>query len=46
MTSSPRAEDGDRDEEGKVLPEVLEGIEDIGEGRTADEEDLDEALEL
>jgi hypothetical protein len=34
------------DEAPTVLAGVLEGIEDVIEGRTADEEDLDEALGL
>lgn len=44
MTSNPRADD-DSDEDAKVPPEVLEGIEDVAEGRTADGDDLDEAIE-
>jgi hypothetical protein len=46
MASSPRSEEEDTDEEPTVPADVLEGIEDIEEGRTADSDDLDEALDL
>ena len=39
--------DRDDEEDAPEVPEgVLEGIADISEGRTADGEDLDEALDL
>lgn len=41
---SPFDED-ESDEEPMVPAGVLEGIEDIAEGRTADGDDLDEALD-
>jgi hypothetical protein len=47
MASSPRSEEEENtDEEPTVPAGVIEGIEDIEEGRTADGDDLDEALDL
>lgn len=46
--SSPTSDSHERDEEGDerpVVPEgVLQGIEDIDEGRTADKEDIESVL--
>lgn len=44
MASTPRSEAEDTDEEPEVPAGVIEGIEDIGAGRTADGDDLDETL--
>ena len=45
MASTPRS-DGDESAEEPMVPvNVLEGIEDIAEGRTAAGDDLDEALD-
>lgn len=47
MASSPRSDDDDSEENESTVPAgVLEGIEDVAEGRTADGDDLDEALDL
>ena len=45
MASTPRSDEEESDEEPIVLAGVVEGIEDIAEGRTADGDDLDEALD-
>lgn len=45
MASTSRSEEEDDGEEPEVPPEVIEGIEDVAEGRTADGDDLDEALD-
>jgi hypothetical protein len=45
MASTPRSDADASDEEPMVPAGVLEGIEDIAEGRTADGDDLDEALD-
>jgi hypothetical protein len=45
MTSTSRSDEDESDEESMVPAGVLEGIEDIAEGRTADGDDLDEALD-
>ena len=44
--SSTHTDRDDEDEEPEVPAEVIDGIKDIAEGRTADEDDLDEALDL
>ena len=44
--SSTHTDPDDEDEEPEVPAEVIDGIKDIAEGRTADEDDLDEALDL
>lgn len=46
MASTPRSEEEDTDEDPEVPAGVIEGIEDVGAGRTADGDDLDEALDL
>jgi hypothetical protein len=46
MASSPRSEEEDTDEEPTVPAGVIEGIEDLEEGRTADDDDLDDAVDL
>lgn len=46
MASTPRSDEDETEEKPMVPVEVLEGIEDIAEGRTADGDDLDEALGL
>ncbi|ACV11865.1 hypothetical protein Huta_1692 [Halorhabdus utahensis DSM 12940] len=46
MASTPRSDEDESEEEPTVPADVLEGIEDIAEGRTADGDDLDEALDL
>ena len=46
MASTPRSDEDEAEEEPTVPAGVLEGIEDIAEGRTADGDDLDEALDL
>lgn len=46
MASTPRSDEDEAEEEPTVPAGVLEGIEDIAEGRTADEDDLNEALDL
>jgi hypothetical protein len=45
MTWTPRSDEDESDEEPMVPAGVLEGIEDVAEGRTADGDDLDEALD-
>lgn len=45
MPSAPRSDDESEDES-MVPPGVLKGIADIAEGRTADGDDLDDALDL
>ena len=45
MASTPHSDEDESDEEPMVPAGVLEGIEDIAEGRTADWDDLDEALD-
>ena len=44
--SSTQTDRDDKGEEPEVPAEVIDGIKDIAEGRTADEADLDEALDL
>lgn len=46
MPSASRSDDDESEEEPMVPPGVLEGIEDIVEGRTADGDELDDALDL
>ena len=46
MASTPRSDEDEAEEEPTVPAGVLEGIEDIAESRTADGDDLDEALDL
>lgn len=46
MASSPRAEEEETEDEPSVPAGVIEGIEDIAAGRTADGDDLDDALDL
>jgi hypothetical protein len=46
MASTPRSDENKSEEEPAVPAGVLEGIEDIAEGQTADGDDLDEALDL
>ena len=46
MASTPRSDEDEAEEEPTVPAGVLEGIEDIAEGRTTDGDDLDEALDL
>jgi hypothetical protein len=46
MASTPRSDENESEEEPAVPGGVLEGIEDIAEGQTADGDDLDEALDL
>lgn len=45
MVSSPTADEEDT-EEPVVPPGVIQGIADIAAGRTADEDDLEDALNL
>jgi hypothetical protein len=45
MASTPRSDEDESDEEPMVSAGVLEGIEDVAEGRTADGDDLNEALD-
>jgi hypothetical protein len=45
MASTPRSDEDESDEEPMVPVGVLNGIEDIAEGRTADGDDFDEALD-
>jgi hypothetical protein len=46
VASTHHSDDEESDEESTVPEDVLEGIEDIANGRTADGKDLDEALGL
>lgn len=46
MASTSRSDEDETEEEPTVPAGVLEGIKDIAEGRTADGDDLDEALDL
>ena len=46
MASTSRSEEEDTDEDPEIPAGVIEGIEDVGAGRTADGDDLDEALDL
>lgn len=47
MASTSRSDEDESEEEEPTVPsDVLDGIEDVAEGRTADGEDLDEALDL
>ena len=46
MALTPRSDEEEAEEEPTVPAGVLEGIEDIAEGRTADGDDLNEALDL
>jgi|GEM_PF-3596342 len=46
MASTSRSDENETEEDPTVPAGVLEGIEDIAEGRTADGDDLDEALDL
>ncbi|MCU4799808.1 hypothetical protein OB920_05445 [Halobacteria archaeon HArc-gm2] len=46
MASTSRSDENESEEDPTVPAGVLEGIEDIAEGRTADGDDLDEALDL
>lgn len=46
MASTPHPDNDGTEEEPTVPAGVLEGIEDIEEGKTADGTDLDEALDL
>jgi len=45
MAWTPRSDEDESDGEPLVPAGVLDGIEDIAEGRTADGDDLDEALD-
>jgi hypothetical protein len=45
MPSTSHSDEDESHEEPMVPAGVLEGIEDIAEGRTADGDDLDEALD-
>ena len=46
MASTPDADREDDQEDPEIPAGVVDGIDDIAEGRTADEDDLDEALNL
>lgn len=46
MASTPESDEDEPDEEPTVPAGVIEGIEDVADGRTADGDDLDEALDL
>jgi hypothetical protein len=46
MASTSRSDEDESKEEPAVPAAVLEGVEDIAEGRTTDGDDLDEALDL
>jgi len=46
MTPTPPSDEDESEKETTVPAEVIEGIEDIIAGRTADGSDLDDALDL
>lgn len=46
MASSQNTDRKDEQEDPEVPAGVIDGINDIAEGRTADEDDLDAALDL
>lgn len=46
MAGSIKSEEEDTDEEPSVPADVIDGIDDVEAGRTADDDDLDEALDL